>query len=177
MSSGNLDTTFGTGGTVITNIGNNHDVAKSVTIQSDGKIVVAGSSVNGIYSDFAMVRYNTDGSLDTSFGNGGKVTSSIGNGNDFGMSVAIESNGKIVVAGYSDSSKYNFAMIRYNTNGSIDPCFGINGKVTTVMGSGNDYSHSVATQSDGKSVVAGYSFNGRNYDFAVVRYNTIPIIF
>ena len=80
--SGSLDTTFGTGGKVTTSIGSSYDVANALGIQSDGRIVVAGSSYNGSNYDFALVRYNANGSLDTTFGTGGIVTTSIGSSND-----------------------------------------------------------------------------------------------
>jgi uncharacterized delta-60 repeat protein len=91
----------------------------SVAIQSDGKIVAAGYYNTGSNNDFALVRYNTDGSLDTSFDSDGKVTTEVGSGNDAVLSVAIQSDGKIVVAGYSNNgSNDDFALVRYNTDGS-----------------------------------------------------------
>jgi uncharacterized delta-60 repeat protein len=111
---GSLDTTFGTGGKVTTEIGGSHDSGYSVAIQSDGKIVVAGSSNNGSDYDFALARYTTNGTLDTTFGTGGKVTTAIGESVDGVYSVAIQSDGKIVVAGDSDNgSNYDFALARY----------------------------------------------------------------
>jgi uncharacterized delta-60 repeat protein len=171
-AAGDLDTSFGSGGTVTTAIGSSSDQARSLAIQSDGKIVVAGSSFNGSNDDFALVRYNTDGTLDTNFGNGGTVTTAIGSGNDAARSIAIQSDGKIVLAGYSRGSNNDFALVRYNTDGSLDTNFGNGGKVTTAIGSGEDEVWSVAIQSNGKIVVAGYSFNGSNDDFALVRYDT-----
>ena len=107
-------------------------MAYSVAIQSDGKIVAAGDSNNGSNSDFALVRYNTDGSLDTSFDSDGKVTTAIGSGTDEAYSVAIQSDGKIVAAGYSNNGSNNdFALVRYNTDGSLDTSFDSDGKVTT----------------------------------------------
>ena len=171
-SDGSLDTSFGSGGTVTTVIGSSNDFAYSTAIQSDGKIVAAGYSLNGSNSDFALARYNVDGSLDTSFGSGGKVTTAIGLYEDFAYSTAIQRDGKIVVAGYSyNGSNDDFALVRYNLNGSLDTSFGSGGKVTTAIGSSHDYANSVAIQSDGKIVVAGYSFNGSNDDFALARYN------
>ena len=96
-------------------------------------------SNNGSNNDFALVRYNTDGSLDTSFDSDGKVTTAIGSANDSAFSVAIQSDGKIVVAGYSDNgSNDDFALVRYNTDGTLDTSFDSDGKVTTAIGSGND---------------------------------------
>ncbi|MFC1820224.1 LamG-like jellyroll fold domain-containing protein [Thermodesulfobacteriota bacterium] len=166
---GSLDTTFGSGGKVITAIGSS-DAANDVAVQSDGKIVVAGSAFTGSKWDFAVVRYNTDGSLDTTFGSGGTVTTAIGLGIDYAYGMAVQSDGKIVVAGESSGV---FAVVRYNTDGSLDTTFDTDGKVTTAVGSDVDYAYDVAVQSDGKIVVAGITDNGSNIDFAVVRYNTI----
>jgi len=167
---GDLDTSFDSDGKVITAIGGGTDRAFSVAIQSDGKIVVAGRSSNGSNDDFALVRYNTDGTLDTNFNSDGKVTTEVGSGTDRAFSVAIQSDGKIVAAGYSTGSKNDFALVRYNTDGSLDTSFDSDGKVITAIGSGTDQARSVAIQSDGKIVVAGYSDNGSNEDFALVRY-------
>ena len=170
---GDLDTSFDTDGKVSTPILSGADEANSVVLQSDGKIVAAGSSYNGSNYDFAVVRYNTDGSLDTTFGTGGKVTTSIGSDPDVANSVVLQSDGKIVAAGYShNGSNYDFAIVRYNTNGSLDTTFDADGKQTTSIGSGAEIAYSVVLQSDGKIVAAGYSHNGTNTDFAVVRYNT-----
>ena len=165
-SDGSLDSTFDSDGTVTTTIGSD-DLAKSVAIQSDGKIVVAGSSVSGGQNNFALVRYNTDGSLDPSFD---PAVTPIGSLNDYANSVALQSNGKIVVAGSSDNGTNRvFAVARYNIDGSLDTSFDSDGKVTTAIGSG-DNANSVAIQSDGKIVVAGASNNGSNDDFAILRY-------
>ncbi len=99
--------------------------------------MAAGYSDNGSNNDFALVRYNTDGSLDTTFDSDGKVTTAIGSGSDYAYSVAIQSDGKIVAAGYSDNgSNDDFALVRYNTDGSLDTTFDSDGKVTTAIGSG-----------------------------------------
>jgi len=170
---GDLDTTFDGDGKVTTAIGSGEDQAYGVAIQSDGKIVVAGRSWNGVNDDFAIVRYNTDGTPDASFDTDGKVTTAIGSGEDRANGVAIQSDGKIVVAGYRIiNDNYDFAVVRYNTDGTPDASFDTDGKVTTAIGSGNDFAYGVAIQSDGKIVVAGRSLNGATYDFAVVRYNT-----
>jgi uncharacterized delta-60 repeat protein len=170
---GDLDTTFDSDGKVTTAIGASDNEAYSVAIQSDGKIVAAGSSKNGSNYDFALARYNTDGTLDTNFGTGGKVITAIGSSTDVAESVAIQSDGKIVAAGFSNNGSNNdFALVRYNTNGTLDTTFDSDGKVTTAIGSANDAAYSVAIQSDGKIVAAGFSNNGSNNDFALVRYNT-----
>ncbi|MCX7396244.1 MAG: cadherin domain-containing protein, partial [Planctomycetales bacterium] len=141
------------------------------TIQPDGKIVVAGHAMGSNW-EFGLVRYNADGSLDTSFGTGGKVTTPVGTSNDVGYSVTIQPDGKIVVAGWaSNGSTDDFALVRYNADGSLDTSFGIGCKVTTPVGTGTDVGFSVTIQPDGKIVVAGWANNGSNNDFALVRYN------
>ena len=106
---GSMDTTFGTNGIVKTVIGT-WAQAYSVALQSDGKIVLAGSAS----SHFALARYNTDGSLDTTFGTNGIVTTSIGTVQDMATCVAIQSDGKIAVGGKRDNgANYDFALVRY----------------------------------------------------------------
>ena len=169
---GSLDTSFGSGGKVTTQVGGSlSDTAYSVVLQSDGKIIVAGASD----SDFAVVRYNANGSLDTSFGSGGKVTTPIGSSSDDANSVVLQSDGKIIVAGFSNGATRDFAVVRYNANGSLDTSFDTDGIVTTPIGSGTDEANSVVLQSDGKIIAAGYSHNGANNDFAVVRYSVTII--
>ncbi|MFN2438826.1 MAG: T9SS type A sorting domain-containing protein, partial [Chitinophagaceae bacterium] len=147
------------------------DEGRSIAVQSDGKVVVAGRSDNGI--DFGVVRYNTDGTLDNTFDGDGIVVTSISPSNDVASGVAIQSDGKIVVAGYSlVGTTFDFALVRYNTDGSLDNTFDGDGIVTTPIGSGDDIGRSLVIQGDGKIVVAGYTFNGTNNDFAAARYNT-----
>jgi uncharacterized delta-60 repeat protein len=170
-ATGALDTGFGSGGKVTTSIGSSSDYGRSVVVQNDGKIVVAGYFSNGGNYDFALVRYTAVGALDGSFGSGGTVTTAIGSSHDYGHGVAVQSDGKIIVAGSSSNgSNYDFALVRYTTVGALDASFGSNGKVTTAIGSSDDGGGSVAVQSDGKIIVAGSSSNGSNYDFALVRY-------
>ena len=171
-SNGSLDNTFGTNGKVITDFGSGNDEGKSVIIQSDGKIVVAGGSFNGTDWDIALARYNGDGSLDNTFDSDGKVTTPIGNYDDYAQSIALQSDGKFVVAGYSIiGTNYDFAVVRYKNDGSLDTDFGSGGKVTTSFGNNGDVGYSMVIQSDDKIVVAGYSTVGSNANFALARYN------
>ena len=155
---GSLDTAFGANGKVITSIGN-YDFASAVALQTDQKIVVAGESDN----QFALARYNINGTLDNTFGIGGIVLTNFGISTFGANSVAIQSDGKILAAG----SANNFAIARYNTDGSLDSAFGIGGKVITDFGNNADYAYDLAIQSDGKIVVCG----GQEY-FDLARYNT-----
>jgi uncharacterized delta-60 repeat protein len=170
QTAGSLDPTFNGTGIVRTAFGNSHSEPNGIAVQPDGKIIVSGI----VYSSsilFAVVRYNPNGSLDATFGTGGKVITPVGL-NVLGGAVAIQSDGKIVVAGMTENPTYDFTVLRYNANGSLDNSFGSGGIVITAMGSDNDFAESVALQSDGKIVVVGSSYNGSNMDYAVARYNT-----
>ncbi len=159
-------------GRVTTSIGSGSE-ANAIAIQSDGKVVVAGFSNNGSNDDFALVRYNSDGGLDSTFGTYGKVTTQIGSGNEQVNAMAIQSNGKIIVTGFSSNGSNNdFALARYNSDGSLDPTFGSLGKVTTPIGSGHDSANSIAIQSDGKVVVAGVANINGSAAFAIARYHS-----
>ncbi len=158
---------------MITNIAGDTDYVNSIALQSDGKIVVAGASFAGTDGDFALLRYDADGSLDTTFDGDGIVTTDFGTWSNLGGALAIQSDGKIVVVGWSNNgTDRDFAVARYNTDGSLDTTFDGDGIATTDFGIGNDQADGVVLQSDGKIVVAGRSNNGTNDDFAVVRYNT-----
>ena len=115
------------------------------------------------------------GDLDTTFDSDGKVLTDVG-GNDGAYSVAIQSDGKIVVAGWADDTldDDDFALVRYNTDGSLDTAFGSDGKVTTDIDNSREWAYSVAIQSDGKIVVAGETLNGGDRNFALVRYMATP---
>lgn len=164
---GSFDLAFGSGGIVVTGF----YTAISVAIQSDGKIVVVGySNANSSY-DFAVVRYNINGSLDTTFSAGGKVFTDVLPGStDMAYSVVIQPDGKIIAAGGIGTGDWYpyVAFVRYNVDGSLDTTFGIGGKVTTGIFGFGDYGSLVALQPDGKIVVVGHS----GQSFAVVRYNT-----
>ncbi|MEJ7701193.1 MAG: delta-60 repeat domain-containing protein [Pyrinomonadaceae bacterium] len=141
-SNGTLDTTFGTGGKITTDFGDfgNYVYASDVVIQPDGKIVAAGGSRSDDFEDdsgvFALARYNADGTLDATFGSGGKVITDFGYpGYVPGLSgLALQADGKIVAAGTVRPFNEDFALVRYNTNGTLDTTFGAGGKITTDFG-------------------------------------------
>jgi len=168
---GTLDTTFDTDGIVSTSINGVDDQARDVVLQTDGKIVVVGWTRIGANLDTAVVRYNSNGSLDTSFDLDGIVVTSVSAGNDSGHDVVIQPDGKIVVAGDATNATDDFAILRYNPNGSLDTAFDVDGIVTTDIGGNVNSCRGIALQSDGKIVAGGNSNNGANFDFAVVRYN------
>ncbi len=162
-SNGTPDNSFDGDGIMTTSLGGRVCIA----LQSDGKIIIGGS-LNG---DFAMFRYNTNGSLDNSFDGDGLVTTDINGTGDGIVSLAIQSDGKIVAGGMSDTY---FAVARYNTNGSLDNSFDTDGKQTADMGGVFVTAVSVAIQSSGKIILAGENrkSNGQDGDFILARFNT-----
>jgi uncharacterized delta-60 repeat protein len=159
-----------------TAVGSHESKASALAVQpSDGKLVTAGYSYNGSSYVFALVRYNTNGSPDATFGSKGIVTTDLGVVDAEVFAVAVQpSDGKLVAAGFAnDGSKSVFALVRYNTNGSLDTNFGSGGIVTTDIGGVDSTAFAMAVQpSDGKLVVAGYANVGGQNVFAVARYNT-----
>ena len=169
---GDLDPSFNFTGQLTTDFIMWDDVAKAVAVQSDGRIVVVGSAYNGNDNDFAVARYNPDGTLDTTFGTMGKVITAFSASGDDATGVALQSDGKIVVAGIANNAPaFDFAVVRYNANGTLDTSFGVVGKVVTPLGVNFATVSGVVVQSDGKIVVVGNADNGVDDDFALVRYN------
>lgn len=171
-ANGTVDTSFGSGGTVITSLGTGDDNARAIAVQPDGKLLLAGYCFNGATVDFCALRYNANGTLDTSFGSGGKVITPVGTVDDYVNALALQPDGKIVSAGYCfNGTRNSFCAVRYNANGTLDSSFGSAGKVITLVGATSDTATAVAVQSDGKLVLAGGCSNGTNDDFCAVRYN------
>jgi uncharacterized delta-60 repeat protein len=168
---GSLDTTFSGDGEQTTGFG----IGSGVAIQGDGKIVVAGGSLNGSDFDFALARYNPNGSLDTTFSGDGKQTTTFGGGLDQANGVAIQANGRIVAAGVASggATGKDFALARYNPSGSLDPSFSGDGKQRTDFGfAADDQASGVVLQAGGKIVAAGSAGGGATGgDFALARYN------
>jgi uncharacterized delta-60 repeat protein len=182
-TAGNLDPTFGTGGTVRTDFAGNIDQANAVAIQPNGQIVAAGSSFSNskTVEDFIVARYNANGSLDKRFGKNGKITTDFFRNVDSISAIAIQPDGRIVVAGVaqlggSGSTPRVFALARYRSDGQPDTSFGNGGALTTSFGGNFAAASAVMLQPDGKIVVAGtVDFNpdlpGSGLDFALARYN------
>jgi uncharacterized delta-60 repeat protein len=166
---GTLDAGFGTAGITTTDFNGPSDHAYDVALQSDGKIVVTGAAADVSLTDFGVVRYNTDGSLDSSFGSGGKVSTDFSNDNDYALAVAIQSDGKIVVAGNTAiGGLFYFGVVRYNSNGALDGGFGTGGKLHHFP---FGYAQDIAVQSDGKIISAGRVTTSGDEEFALGRYN------
>lgn len=168
--SGVLDPTFGNAGVTVTAVGNADDFGRAIALQDDDRIVVAGTCNTG-NDDFCVVRYLLDGTLDPAFGGTGKVTAAIRSSTDQASAVAIDGDGNLVVAGFSrQSSKDELAVARFLPNGTLDPAFDGDGKLTTAVGALEDHARAVAIDGSGRIVVAGYSLTAANRDLALVRY-------
>lgn len=172
-AAGVLDPTFDGDGIVLTDIGGD-DFASAMEIQPDGKIVVGGSTAKLGGRDFALTRYNTDGSLDTSFDDDGIVITDISSRSDEGRSVKLQSDGKIVMGGTScvgATEDCNFALARYNTDGSLDASFDVDGIVLTDFEGAADAIRAITIQPDGKIVAVGVSSSSSSDEYALARYN------
>lgn len=168
-SDGSLDTGFDGDGIVVTNFTGN-DFATCVKLQSGGKLLVGGSSL----SDFAVARYNAGGSLDTSFGINGLVTTHISASSDLVTRILLQDDGNIIAAGHAGpffGPFPDFAAVRYAPDGSLDPSFGIGGVVTTDIANSPDQVTD-ALITDGKILLAGPTGDFLTSDFAMVRLNS-----
>ena len=174
---GDLDPTFGIGGKVVTDFNNSTDWLSRIAVQPDGKIVAIGDTHPSHRG--ALARYNPDGTLDATFGNGGKVIT-VANVRESANGLLILPDGKIMISGsISLPSEFDssFALLRFNSDGSVDPTFGNGGTVMTNIAEADDYAYAIARQSDGKIVAAGrrgIQFNPteqRKGHVALARYN------
>jgi len=180
-SNGTMDQTFGAGGKVVTDFFGFPDDLTALALQSDGKILAAGTTARDAeeeLQDFALVRYNSDGSIDQSFGTAGKVATDFSGHSSLANAIALDGSGKIILAGTAStgvSGNSDVALSRFNADGSLDPTFGGGGKVTTDFAGNADGASCVAVQGDGKILAGGSRITGidlNTYDFALVRYST-----
>jgi len=174
-ANGSIDESFGEAGIVLTDFNpevNDPEVIGDMVLQCDGKIVVVGT----VGLNIGVARYHSDGSLDNSFGTGGKTTVDIQSTEDAGRAIAVVDNGKFVIGGYTRAEFYEFALVKLNANGTIDESFGQHGKVHTDFGPFNDRISSLAIR-DGKIIVGGSTdITNREFrqdvNFALARYNS-----
>lgn len=167
-TNGALDLTFGSLGRATNNAGGGTlDGAYAMAVQPDGKIVLAGAAGLGSFPGpltanavvnalVALTRLNTNGTPDTTFGNNGTVLTEVGAFSDYALAVALQPDGKILVAGASAKGNYEWFIQRYQPNGTIDPTYGANGVRFVDFGSGtNEFANAMALDSSGRAVVAG----------------------
>ena len=165
---GNVDSSFSQDGFVTEGFGFDSALGESLIVQADGKIVVAGTAFNGVATDFAIARYNPDGTLDAGFDADGLLTTSFGIHGAHAYAIAQQADAKLVLAGsYWNGLDLDFALARYNLDGSLDSGFGSNGRVYLPIGAGHDGAQALAIAADGKILVAGYSGS----DAVLVRLN------
>jgi uncharacterized delta-60 repeat protein len=166
-----FDSSFGTGGKLLTSIRpqQGSSPASPVAIQPDGRIVVAGAAYDGQHDSVVVARFLASGALDSSFGTGGAVTNIIGTNGSSPNSIALQSDGKIVVAASASVGGNDIAILRFNTNGSPDTTWNGTGKSLSVIGSTADGMAALAVQSDGKIINAGGSTFPGAYKFSMLR--------
>ena len=164
-ANGTVDPSFGSGGTSVVDFGGN-DIPNQMVAQPDGKLVLAGATGTDGHHDFAVARLNADGTPDTGFGSDGKVTIDFG-GDDIAYGLAVQADGKIVVAGQGDPDA-EMSIARLNADGTLDPTFGSDGEATIDLG-GPSGAYALALQPDGKIVLAGTTTAVGAGDFAVAR--------
>jgi uncharacterized delta-60 repeat protein len=164
---------------VTTSIGSSEDHARALAIQKDGKYVVAGwtnridNTTGDDWKDMVVVRYKTDGAIDTAFGVNGIVRVAVGNNSIEAHGVAVQNDGKIVVVGfYDDGTTEKFMITRLLPDGRPDTTFGPDGRIVTDVGANGGAAYGgVAIQNDGKSIAAGSSDEGNGEGFTMLRYD------
>lgn len=164
LAVGVLDSSFGTNGKALVEVGT-QVYASAIAIQPDGKIIVAGYAVHPTtLEDVVLIRLNTGGTLDQSFGTGGKTFLAVSNGRDLANAVVLAPDGKIIIAGTTQTPQTenatNYLIARFNSNGTPDNSFG-NGGISIVNLGNADYFSGAALQSDGKIVAAGNAVAAR----------------
>lgn len=175
LSNGQLDQSFGNGGIVTTNFKDvDSETITSLAIQEDGKIVAGGKNPelgNETKSEFVLARYQTNGTLDASFGDSGVIKTDFGANGEQINDIVLQNDGKIVAAGISNNNSFiaNMAIARYNFDGTPDQSFANEGRVSIKFEEGAARGSSVLLQSNGKILVSGYVFKGNIVDFALAR--------
>lgn len=173
LASGSLDASFNATGTVITVVGSTYSGIRAIAVQPDSKIVAAGNCGVATGLGVCLARYLSTGTLDTSFNGSGTVSTAIASTTDYAYALALQPDGKIVVAGecYGGSStRENFCLARYRTDGALDTSFNSTGTVMTPIGGAEDSARAIALQPDGKIVVGGYCMVAGDPIFCVARY-------
>jgi uncharacterized delta-60 repeat protein len=172
---GSLDSGFGSGGRAAAEIGS-IDFGYAAALQADGRIVVAGrvSYSRGDESDVGVVRFNADGTLDTSFGSNGTRTFDLSQNWDEATTMLVQPDGKLLLAvAYSDAGNFAYGLLRLTPAGERDASFGTDGFIFRHIGSGNDSPTALVLQADGRIVLAGYAVNtATSFDVALARFGT-----
>jgi uncharacterized delta-60 repeat protein len=172
FASGDLDSLFA-GGKVVKDLLGNDDYGFAVAVQADGKVLVGGRAGAAVGGDFGLIRLNADGTPDSTLGNAGVVTLDMGSSFDSAYAILVQSDGKIILGGETSRSgtSSDFALARFNANGTLDTTFGTSGKVVTDFATKNDQLAALALTSDGHIVAAGWATVSGLPQIAVAEYN------
>lgn len=171
---GTIDAGFGTAGKAVTALGLANDTASAVALQPDGKFVVAGSCGTATFTGLCAARYNANGTLDTTFGNAGKVITVVGPSGVSAFNVvafALQPDGKLLLAAICSGGTGTLCAARYRSDGTLDTGFGSAGTLIATLGVGGGILSALALQADGRIIFAGYCSNGTNNDFCAQRHN------
>lgn len=163
---GTLDTTFDGDGYKTIDLFGKNDFNPELAVQADGRIIIAGTAHNAGVNQFAFIRLDSNGSYDTTFSGDGQVTFAVASGSHSFKSLELQSDGRILFAGFASGNFATFTIGRLNTNGTLDTSFGGTGIVQTDFGSGGGSAHDIEVQPDGRIVVTGSA----NSQLVVSRY-------
>jgi uncharacterized delta-60 repeat protein len=164
------DESFGTHGVVRGAFSSFDDQAKAVTIQPDGKIVVAVVAVVGSSTGFAAARFAATGEVDLGFGSSGLASASFGAQSASSAGLALQPDGKIVIAGQTlNTGRGDFGVARFSSGGQLDPTFGSSGELTVDFYGDLDAANAIAIQPDGRIVVGGNALDGSHVAVGLVR--------
>ncbi|MBU2651081.1 MAG: T9SS type A sorting domain-containing protein [Bacteroidetes bacterium] len=169
---GTIDETFGNSGKVMTDIYKSYNDAQAVIIQPDGKILAGGYTNGlGVQQYCTLVRYQSEGTYDASFGSGGVFTFNFGTEVSQVFDIALQADGKILICGYSNSGDADISVARVLPDGGLDNTFGVSGISTIDLG-GNEIATCITVQEDGKIVIAGQTdiSIGSDLDLFVCRF-------
>jgi uncharacterized delta-60 repeat protein len=168
--SGGLDPSFGNGGKVISSVAAGSDKARGMTVQKNGRVVAVGEAKVGSAREFAVLRYLPDGQLDPSFNGTGMVTTDISTGDDYAYGIAEQKDGKLVAAGWARGNS-SIALVRYLSDGQLDPSFGTGGIVTTGLAGWSMGAYGIALDTHGRLLVTAQGvLNFSDYHFLTLRY-------
>ncbi len=179
LTNGSLDTSFNGTGKVISNFLNLYEKPSAIALNNLGQIILAGGTATTVpYGEVQLLRYNSNGTLDLSFGNMGEVSTNIGSYDDAASSIIIQPDNKIVIAGSGDDDKggmspafYQYIFARYLPNGDLDTTFSQDGIQLLSVGNQNNFANAIALDANGKILAAGYSTNccQFDYDYSLMR--------
>jgi uncharacterized delta-60 repeat protein len=174
---GILDTGFGTNGEYIYDGGMGHDIGLAIAVQSDDRILVAGTRSSGVDDDVLVIRLKADGFPDPNFGSNGVFIYHGGYGSDGAADIQLQEDGSIVIAGYSDNdTDSDLLVMRLTAEGILDTTFSGGGTARVDDGNSHDFGSRLAIQPDQSIVVTGSSYNGSDYDIMVVRFDANGIL-